>query len=90
MARPPSNVEVPPRQAPLPLPEARGLNREQAAAYVGVSAGTFDKMVREGAMPAPKRYGARLIWDRQSLDLSFAALPGDDSDSINSWDRVLK
>lgn len=71
-------------------PPSRGLKREQAAAYIGVSARLFDRMVADGTMPKPRRYGGRTIWDRHQLDLSFDALPGDDSDSTNnSWDRVL-
>ena len=59
----------------------RGLNREQAAAYVGVSPGTFDAMIAEGLMPPPKRYRTRTIWDVQALDLAFEALPGDEKDT---------
>lgn len=53
----------------------RGLNREQASAYVGVSAGTFDKLVDTAAMPRPRMAGTRLIWDIQELDQAFDELP---------------
>jgi predicted DNA-binding transcriptional regulator AlpA len=33
----------------------RGLSREQAAAYVGISPSLFDALVKDGRMPAPKR-----------------------------------
>lgn len=62
----------------------RGLSRERAAAYVGVSPTLFDAMVSDGSMPGPKRYHARTIWDRASLDEAFAALPGDGDN--NPWD----
>ena len=42
----------------------RGLNREEAARYVGVSATTFDRLIAEGRMPKPLRVGKRVIWDR--------------------------
>jgi excisionase family DNA binding protein len=41
-------------ELPTSLPP-RGLSRLQVAEYVGVSASTFDKMVSDGDMPAPKR-----------------------------------
>jgi predicted DNA-binding transcriptional regulator AlpA len=50
---------------PTSLPP-RGLRREEAAAYIGVSPSTFDKMVADGRMPIPKRINARTVWDRKS------------------------
>jgi predicted DNA-binding transcriptional regulator AlpA len=68
---------------------ARGLNRQDAATYVGVSATHFDAMVRDGLMPQPKVSGARVIWDRAKLDAFFAALPdrGDEAagNSFADW-----
>lgn len=46
----------------------RMLSREQAAAYVGVSAGTFEKEVADGVWPGGERRGARVLWDRALLD----------------------
>lgn len=46
----------------------RLLSREQAAAYLGVSPGTFDKEVQDGLWPAAERHGNRLLWDRLLLD----------------------
>lgn len=68
----------------------RGLSREEAAAYIGVSASLFDRMVKEGKMPNPKRYGARVIWDRFQLDAAFAALPTDGPNAADDdiWSRV--
>lgn len=65
----------------------RGLNRREAAAYVGVSPSEFDKMVEEGVMPKPKRRGRRTIWDRIALDGAFDALP--DAQSESEWDGVM-
>lgn len=53
----------------------RGLSREQAAAYVGVSPNFFDGMVKDGRMPKPKHVGMRNIWDRARLDTAFERLP---------------
>jgi len=65
----------------------RGLNRVQAAEYIGVSPTKFDELVRDGAMPRPKRVGSRVIWDRLKLDQAFEALPSDDE--RNPWDDDL-
>ena len=48
--------------------EPRGLTREQAAAYVGVSPSQFMELVVSRKMPAPKRLGAQLRWDRFEID----------------------
>lgn len=37
----------------------RGLNREEAARYVGVGTTTFDALVQDGRMPRPMRLGKR-------------------------------
>lgn len=63
-----------PSSLPLSLPP-RGLNREQAAAYVGVSVRKFDEMVDDGRMPPPKRVDARKLWDIRRLDEFFDRLP---------------
>jgi len=38
-------------------------------------------------MPRPKRVGARLIFDREAIDLAFSAL-GEEAESTNDFDRV--
>jgi hypothetical protein len=68
------------RAAALPpgLPP-RFLSREQAAAYVGVSATLFDSEVRAGLWPQPLVRGAsagRLTWDRCALDAWANAASG--------------
>jgi hypothetical protein len=69
-----------------PVPR-RGLSRDEAAMYIGVSTGKFDEMVADGRMPAPVRVDARKIWDIRSIDLAFDALPREDP-APNSWDGV--
>jgi predicted DNA-binding transcriptional regulator AlpA len=66
----------------------RGLSREQAAAYVGVSPSLLDTLVNDGRMPAPKRINARTVWDRLQLDAAFAALPSSDQ-VVNPWDEIV-
>lgn len=67
----------------------RGLNREAAARYIGVSPTKFDEMVGDGRMPQAKRIDTRRVWDRAGLDRAFEALPGGDDDPANPWDTVL-
>jgi predicted DNA-binding transcriptional regulator AlpA len=62
------------RLARVGLPP-RGLDRLEAAAYVGVAPGTFDAMVKDKQMPQPKQSRGRLVWDRLELDRAFDLLP---------------
>lgn len=62
----------------------RGLSRVQAAEYIGISPSMFDKQVADGKLPAPKRIGGRVIWDRKQLDCAFDAF--DDGGENNPWD----
>jgi hypothetical protein len=64
----------------------RGLRRESAAAWIGVSPTKFDELVRTGLMPRPKRVDGCVIWDRYRLDDAFDALP--DEGACNPWDGV--
>lgn len=80
MTKQPKNV-LPPSLPP------RGLSRQEAAAYVGISPSLFDMLVKDGRMPAPKRINARTVWDRLQLDAAFAALPSND-ETVNPWDEM--
>jgi len=66
-----------------PLPR-RGLSRDEAAMYIGISAAKFDEILADGRMPAPIKIDARKVWDIRSLDLAFDDL----SNKTNSWDGV--
>lgn len=70
----------------------RGLSRVEAARYIGVSPGTFDKLVGEGTMPKAKQIRARRVWDREAIDLAFANLDrgAEDGEEPNDFDHVLK
>src|SRR5690606_19594863 len=80
---------TPKRATALPpnLPP-RGLDRLQAAAYVGISATKFDELVKDGRMPRPKRIDGRVVFDRLQLDIAFAALPDEGGHADDVWDRV--
>lgn len=47
-----------PRLSDIRPAPRRGLNREEAAIYVGVGTTKFDEMVNDGRMPKPKRVDA--------------------------------
>jgi predicted DNA-binding transcriptional regulator AlpA len=53
----------------------RGLSREEAARYVGVSTTKFDEMIADRRMPKPRQIDARTVWDRVELDIAFSDLP---------------
>lgn len=77
---------MPRRDALPPSLPPRGLCRAEAAAYLGISPNTFDRMVEDGRMPGPKRINSRKVWDRLALDVAFVALPGEDE--ANPWDEA--
>lgn len=52
----------------------RGLRRENAARYVGVSPSKFDQWVADGRMPKPFRADGCVLWDARDLDDAFEAL----------------
>ncbi|WP_192913843.1 hypothetical protein [Roseibium sediminis] len=53
----------------------RGLNRNQAAHYVGVGVTTFDKLVENELMPPARLARNRMVWDIRELDDYFDQLP---------------
>ena len=80
---------VPRDVLPLSLPP-RGLSREIAAAYIGVSPSKFDELVRDGRMPKPKSVDARRIWDRHKVDAAFSALPDTDGLAENDARKCIE
>ena len=50
--------------------------KPQAAAYVGVSAQTFDKLVERGVFDRPLMLDERRRWDRHALDRAMDKLSG--------------
>lgn len=73
--------ELPPNLPP------RGLRRQEAAEYIGLSASKFDQLVLDGRMPSGKRVDGRVIWDRLAIDRAFEALSAN-ADDRNEWDEV--
>lgn len=71
----------------LPLPTPLALSRAQAAAFIGISSTTFDRLVREGRMPRPKAIYGRNVWAVLALEQAFAALDAAATDH-NPLDEV--
>lgn len=61
-----------------------GLNRKQAAAYIGISPTLFDQLVADGRMPCPIEINKRRIWDRAEVEKSFRALKNAGDDALGS------
>ena len=74
-----------------PLIVPRGLSRSQAAAYVGIGATLFDRLVATGKMPQPREIAGRRVWDRQEVDRAFEELPhvADEASASNPSDVRL-
>jgi excisionase family DNA binding protein len=73
------------RRAAIATGPIRGLNRMEAAAYIGISASKFSELVADGRMPHPKCIDGRRIWDVRELDQHFDDLPG--QPIANPWDE---
>lgn len=65
----------------------RLLRREYAAAYLGLGANTFDKLVKAGEIPPPKHFvNAHVaVWDVVDLDACADALAYEDAAPDQSW-----
>jgi predicted DNA-binding transcriptional regulator AlpA len=66
-----------------------GINREQAAALVGIGTNLFDKAVEAGTMPKPRMIGERFVYDVAELIEAFRKLPhkGGEGGPIESLDE---
>ena len=69
-----------------PVPR-RGLSRDEAAMYIGISPSKFDELVADGRMPGPVKIDSRKVWDIRYLDLAFDALPRENAPP-SSWEGV--
>lgn len=65
----------------------RGMSREEAADYLGISPTKFDEWRSAGKIPAARRLDGRKLWDIRELDVVFETLPREDSPATGgSWD----
>src|SRR5262245_25436335 len=61
----------------------RGYPEEPAAAYLGLGVERFRAEVAAGRLPAPERYGKRLVWDKLLLDHHMNKLAGNTKGPID-------
>jgi predicted DNA-binding transcriptional regulator AlpA len=73
--------------APLVI-EPRGLRRDVAAAYLGVSPSYFDQLIAKNLVPVSRRLGTVMIWDRRELDQCFSEI-FENNDCNDQWDYLL-
>lgn len=67
-----------------------GLRRQHSALHCGVSAGHFDRMVKEGALPAARDLRGVKVWLRQELnDALFALASIGEEGGANSCDAAF-
>jgi predicted DNA-binding transcriptional regulator AlpA len=52
-----------------------GFSREQAAAFIGIGATLFDRLIADGRMPDARLIGGRLVWDVAEVAAAFRSLP---------------
>src|ERR1700730_15984782 len=65
----------------------RGLRREQAAHYIGVSSSKFDLERKNGVIPPPKNFAGVALYCRHELDAMFDDLtPLIAANDNNEWD----
>jgi hypothetical protein len=57
-----------------PVPR-RGLSRDEAATYPGISPSKFDELRKDGRVGPPRRIDGRKVWDIRDLDDAFDNLP---------------
>lgn len=80
----PTNVSAPLSHI-RPVPR-RGLSRDEAAMYCGISATLFDRLVADGRMPQPCRIEGRKVWDIRKIDIAFDDLPHENPAERSSWE----
>jgi predicted DNA-binding transcriptional regulator AlpA len=54
----------------------RGVDRDEAAIFIGVTLATFGQMVSDGRLPKPIELDGQFVWDLVQLDRAFDRLAG--------------
>ncbi|MBJ3774346.1 helix-turn-helix transcriptional regulator [Acuticoccus mangrovi] len=67
-----------------------GMTRQEAARHLMVSPATFDRWVKEGVMPKPRRRGGIARWVRLEIEEAALRLPteGEATDEDKWLDRI--
>jgi excisionase family DNA binding protein len=63
----------------------RGLSREEAAEYLGISPSKFDQLRKDGRIGPPRLIDGRKVWDIRELDRDFEAFPIEGEQEDEDW-----
>ena len=67
----------------------RGLSREEAATYLGISPSKFDELRKDGRIGHAKIVDGRKVWDVRVLDEAFDSFPTEGSEAVDDWRASL-
>lgn len=69
-----------------------GLNRSQAAEFVGLKLGKFDHEVKAGNLPPPLRFGRSIVWTTRTLQEALDEMNGSAAEEHREakWKNVGK
>jgi len=66
------------------------LKRDEAAAALAISVGTFDNWIKDGLMPKGKKIRGNVLWDAESVRNAWHKLiESEDGDGTNPFDEVV-
>jgi hypothetical protein len=72
-----------------PVPR-RGLSRDEAAIYLGISPSKFDELRKDGRVGPPRLIDGRKLWDIRDLDDAFDSLPHEAIESdADDWKTAV-
>jgi hypothetical protein len=79
-----TNPGIPDMRSSWPIPR-RGLSREEASIYLGISPSKFDELRKDGRVGPAKLIDSRKVWDVKTLDEAFDAFPVEANDDAKEW-----
>lgn len=62
------------------------LNRNELALAIGVSANSVDAMVKEGALPPPRKWHTRKLWLVSEVEAAMSEWPADGTTLVDDYD----
>lgn len=75
-----------------PIPRY-ALRRDEAAASLGISQGTFDNWIRDGIMPSGTKVRGVVLWDVKQIENAWRALmekqEEEQDDGLNPFDEAV-
>jgi hypothetical protein len=72
-----------------PVPR-RGLSRDEAALYLGISSSKFDELRKDGRVGPPRLIDGRKVWDIRDLDNAFDNLPYETAETeADDWKTAV-